>query len=409
MALDYCGEEKKRMKICLINNLYPPYNRGGAEQVIVKTVEGLKEAGHDVVLITSSPQHDECTEEQGVRIYRITPPNLFFYTNLHHHSIILRLLWHGIDMMNIRAAKEVKEIIKQEKPDIIHTHNLMGMSFLIPYIIRKLTIRHVHTVHDVQLVEPSAMILKEKEQSLRYHNPCTWVYTQIMKILMGSPNVVISPSQFLKDFYTSRGFFRKSTVEIIRNPMTFTKSLRLESGKKGTKSGITFLYLGQIEEHKGIQTLVKTFSAFKQKEIKLHIVGDGTLLESVKQWTKNQSNIIVHGRKKHEDIPALLKEIDMTIVPSLCYENSPTVIFESFAFGIPVIASDIDGIAELITQGQNGITFHAGNAEDLTEKVTWAITHKEDIEKMKSQTQASLHGLSIDAYIEKLTTHYIGG
>ena len=205
------------MKICIINNIYPPYERGGAEQVVRKTVEGLIKAGHEVVLLTSSPKGDEKESMKNLTIYRKKPFNLFFYTQAHKHFFLSRLLWHILDTFNFGVASWVKNILEQEKPQVVHTHNLMGLSFLIPRVIQKLSLRHIHTVHDVQLVEPSGLILKQKEHSWRYNGLPTRMYTALMKRLMGSPDVIISPSQFLLDFYTSRGFFphsqdRKSVV-----------------------------------------------------------------------------------------------------------------------------------------------------------------------------------------------------
>ncbi len=209
------------MKICIINNIFPPYDRGGAEQVVVRTVEGLCAAGHEVVVITSSPNGEEIECAENLKIYRIHPRNIFFYTNAQHHHFFARFLWHVIDIFNFGTAAWIKKILLKEKPDIVHTHNLMGLSFLIPGVVRRLRIRHIHTVHDVQLVEPSAMILKEKEHGIRYNGLHTKLYSAILRRLMGSPQLVISPSNFLKEFYAERGFFRKSKFEIVRNPMTF--------------------------------------------------------------------------------------------------------------------------------------------------------------------------------------------
>ncbi|PIR61049.1 MAG: hypothetical protein COU68_01500, partial [Candidatus Pacebacteria bacterium CG10_big_fil_rev_8_21_14_0_10_45_6] len=155
------------MKICIINNIYPPYERGGAEQVVVRTVEGLRDAGHEVVVISSSPKGDEFEETENLKIYRTQPGNIFFYTKAHNHNVFSRFVWHVRDMFNGSVASWVQNILRQEQPDIVHTHNLMGLSFLIPRAIRKLNLPHIHTVHDVQLVEPSAMILKLNEHSFR--------------------------------------------------------------------------------------------------------------------------------------------------------------------------------------------------------------------------------------------------
>src|SRR3990167_6126386 len=106
------------MKICLINNLYPPHARGGAEQVVYKTVQGLLEAGHEVVVITTVPEGPHVWREGRLTIYRVVPKNLFFYTAAHQHSFLTRALWHLIDMFHAGVARTVAEILRQEKPEV---------------------------------------------------------------------------------------------------------------------------------------------------------------------------------------------------------------------------------------------------------------------------------------------------
>ena len=58
------------MKVCVISNIYPPFHRGGAEQVVVKTVEGLDRAGHSVIVMTSTPEKNGIEKVGGITIYR---------------------------------------------------------------------------------------------------------------------------------------------------------------------------------------------------------------------------------------------------------------------------------------------------------------------------------------------------
>ncbi|KKU08285.1 MAG: putative glycosyltransferase [Candidatus Magasanikbacteria bacterium GW2011_GWA2_45_39] len=92
----------------------------------------------------------------------------------------------------------------------------------------------------------------------------------------------------------------------------------------------------------------------------------------------------------------------MTVVPSLCYENSPTVIFESFAFGVPVLASAIEGVSELIQDGKNGLTFTAGNAEGLAGGLKWFVEHRRQWPEMSVAAEVSLKGLDLASYLDKL-------
>ena len=395
------------MKICVINNLYPPLARGGAEQVVEKSVLALTEAGHTVVLVTlgASTQVLKYSSDATLRTYTYTPKNLFFYTDAHKHSFLSRLVWHVVDMFHVGSARFVREVLEKEQPDVVHTHNLMGLGFLIPRAIRKLGIRHVHTVHDVQLVEPSGIILKQREHAFRYRGLPTKCYVAIMRRLMGSPEVVISPSKFLLNFYREWKFFGGSEFVQLRNPMTFEFGIKNDE-LRIKDTAFRFFYVGQIEEHKGVRFLVETFLS-SDIQCELHIVGDGAQLDEIKRLSEDDKRIHIHGRVGRDKLPALFEQADMVIAPSLCYENSPTVIFESFAFGVPVLASNIEGIAELINEGENGMTFAAGDENNLNEKLTWCVSHREDVKQMGEKTGDFLEAFSVEGYVGELEGLYI--
>ena len=373
--------------------------------MVANTVKGMLDVGHEVIVITTSPEDNYVWNEGKLKIYRYKPKNLFFYTQAYKHNVVARLLWHIIDMWHFSSANYVKDILKKEKPDIVHTHNLMGMSFLIPRMIRRLGRRHLHTIHDVQLVEPSGIILKTKEKTWRYNGWLTMVYVFLMKRLIGSPDVVISPSQFLLDFYLSRGFFQKSKKIMLRNPVFVREINNVEHHY----NDLVFLYLGQIEEHKGVVFLVETFLEMRQKAefcAELHIAGDGSQFNKIKEMAKNDKKIILYGRVDRTKLPELFAKINITIVPSLCYENSPTVIFESLSFGAPVLASRVEGVEELIREGENGLTFDTGSKESLISKIHWCMENKNKLAEMSKNASQSLVGLSLDDYIGKLDGLY---
>jgi glycosyltransferase involved in cell wall biosynthesis len=208
----------------------------------------------------------------------------------------------------------------------------------------------------------------------------------------------------LLDFYTRRGFFEHSRAVLVRNPITFDIAKDRHAPADQT---FRFLYLGQIEDHKGVDLLIDAFKGLGSVgNVQLHIVGSGSAIAEIQKSASGYHNIHIYGRMDRKELPLLFKKMNMIVVPSLCYENSPTVIFESFAFGLPVLASNIEGIAELIQEGENGITFDAGNVRSLQEKMMWCLRHTDEIEQMSKKTTASLAGLSLDEYIEKLTGLY---
>ena len=394
----------RAMKVTIIHNLYPPYARGGAEQVVFKTVQGLVEAGHSVVVITLGLR-PEIEKKGEVTIYRLRQKNIFSYLDAHKHNFLARLCWHIFDICNKNSSRSVENILRQEKPDVVHTHNLMGIGFLIPRLIRSLKIPHVHTVHDVQLVEPSGIILKQKENSWRYRGFVTRVYAAIMRRLFGSPHVVISPSQFLLQFYEKWGFFQNSERVVLRNPVMLDVS---DSVKKQSEV-FRFLYLGQIESHKGVLFLAEIFCHFLKKSpvaSELHVVGSGSKLQELHELVGREERIKIHGRLEHSELSAVFETVDITVVPSLCYENSPTVIFESFSYKTPVLASNIEGIAELIKEGENGLTFFSGNEKSLSQKLQWCVDHRSEVRRMGLLGREGIELLSREKYLDTLLELY---
>ncbi len=391
------------MKVAIISNLYPPHARGGAEQVVVKTVQGLRAAGHEVVVITAAPKGDTGKRvEDGVMVYRFTPSNIFFYTDAHKYHPLVRICWHIINAFGSRSTTYVQQILQEEQPDVVHTHNLIGIGFGLSRMISQLGIRHVHTVHDVQLVEPSGIILKQLDQSARYKGLHVWLYTAVMKRLMGSPQVVISPSQFLLDFYVARGFFPRSAHTLLRNPVRIA-----EIAARTTSDVCRFLYLGQVESHKGALLAVRAAKALPRGlDWELTVAGDGAAFDELKREVAGDARIRVLGRIDRSAIGPQFAKTDVTIVPSLCYENSPTVIFESFVQQVPVIASNVEGIAELIDEEVNGKTFETGNQKALTGALMWACTHKTELPEMGRVAREGVIGLSLGNYISALESLY---
>ena len=109
------------------------------------------------------------------------------------------------------------------------------------------------------------------------------------------------------------------------------------------------------------------------------------------------------GELKKEDKKKAFSEIDVLIVPSVCYENSPLTISEAFLSKIPVITSNIGGMAELVRDGEYGFTFPVGNAEKLQEKIQSFINNPE----LKDRFSANLPEVNdIETHAEEIMNIY---
>lgn len=387
----------EHMKVCLINNLYPPERRGGAEVIVEAEARGLSELGHEVVVITLGRKRSVEMLEQ-VRVYRIRPFNLLSFFNLAKAPIWLRIPWHGLDIFGWSGRQQVKKILSVERPALVVTHNMKGVSYLIPRLLRDLGIKHIHTLHDVQLSRPSGLLIFGQEKpflvlDLQYEKLCRFYF--------GSPTVVVAPSHWIADYHRTRSFFRKSRWLVLPNPVP-----RLEPAepivRQSRPEQINLLYVGQMESSKGIFFLLDVLDQLPRANWLLRIVGTGSAAPPVAERTQGKPNYRYLGYVKRSELRQVFNQTDLTIVPSLCYENSPTVIAESFSCGVPIIAADIGGISELVSDGVNGFTFAPGDQASLRKVLMHYLDHPDVIAPLRQGAKNTRAALDLKTYLRRI-------
>ena len=244
-------------------------------------------------------------------------------------------------------------------------------------------IKQIHTLHDIQLLHPSGLMIWQKENILS----TAWakIYQAIMRFLFVSPEIVISPSQWLLDEHVQRGFFQNSKTAVLSN--CFTQEIKVDESKiKNSNSKFCFLYVGQVEAHKGVEFLVAVFLKFlgNHPQAELSIAGPGSLIDMVKKAAGGRKEIKILGRKNESEVEELMLSADCLVVPSLCYETSPTVIYEAASVRLPVLASGIGGIPELIA-AVGGVLFEPGNGDDLAKKMEEIMIFPEKTEQIRAR------------------------
>lgn len=351
--------------------------------------EGLKKSIHEIFLISTKP-----IDDLELRTYN---SGLKSYYNLGRLPKFIRPLWHFINIFNIQSYFKIKKILKKEKPDLVMTHNLMGVGFLTSLAIRKLKIKHIHTLHDIQLIHPSGLMFVDQENKI--NNIFAKFYQAINKKLFSKIDIVISPSEWLMNLHKKGGFFEKAKKEIIINPIASKKTSEVfrDLGGLMRNKQFTFLYVGQLEKHKGIEVLIQAFTDLNREDFILKIVGESNPKLQVTSY--NTNNIQFLGKKSSVEVKKIMQQADCLVVPSLCYENYPTVILEAGQAGLPAIGSNIGGILELLPPE---FLFKAGDAVSLKNKMQWAIEHKDELRKILENSKSKLKENSVEKYIEKI-------
>lgn len=149
------------------------------------------------------------------------------------------------------------------------------------------------------------------------------------------------------------------------------------------------LYVGRLSEEKGPQLLPPAWRTM-QVQVPMRIVGDGPLTDGLSHdvTASSLSQIELLGQCTPDETRSLMRDARFLVSPSICYENFPIAIAEAFASGLPVIASRIGSLEEIVRDGVTGLHFNPGDARDLAAKVEWAWSHPEELARMGQAARA---------------------
>ena len=322
----------RTMKILVISNLYGAEAKGGAEKFATFEVAQLRAAGHEVQVLYA--QRGETNTSNGEIGYQTH--NIFFYGDIASKSFTARALFHVIDLFSVRSAWFVYRLITQQKYDKVITHNLKGLGMLIPRAIAVTKIPHEHVVHDVQLVYGSGLLWFGEEKKIQDLVPK--LFRAMMRFVWGSPTHIRFLSHYAAQLHNTYGFFPDSKKEVVVPKQTYAPRPIHPKGK------VNFLFVGQIEKHKGIELLCAVMKKFPNHT--LTIVGEGSLFATLSH--EAASNIAWMGKKTSEEVGEIMQQHDVLVVPSIVHENAPRVIAEAHAVGMVVCASQVGGVPELL-------------------------------------------------------------
>jgi len=369
------------MKIALFHNLYGKFSHGGAETVVHLMAEKLRAEGQKVFLITTRPRRQaegsrRQTEKTRFQDESAAGEFKIYYLESYFHSLssfpfFVRAFWQIGNIFSFRKYWQIKKILATEKPNLAVTHNLMGLGYLTPLAIRQQKIRHEHFLHDIQLLHPSGLMLWGKEEYIA--SLAARAYQALTRAFFSSPAKIISPSNWLLKMHKERGFFKNSetAVEPFDWP-TGTAAPDISSPVAKTKKtggARNFLFIGQIEKQKGVFLLIRAFQKIANPDLRLTfaIRNGGKELTAAKETAASDSRIRFLGPLSYAETEDIKMTSDCLIVPSLCYENSPTTIYGAHASGRPVIAARLGGIPEIV--GENDKLFEPGSEDDLKKKI----------------------------------------
>lgn len=181
----------------------------------------------------------------------------------------------------------------------------------------------------------------------------------------------IALTAFAKAKFVEAGF-PESRIAVKPN---FVADRRSRAADAAARRGA--LFVGRLSPEKGIDTLLTAWSSL---DIPLRIVGDGPLRNTI--GVSSAPEIVCVGRQPPEAVAREMARAKLLVMPSVWYETFGMTVVEAFCQGLPVVASRLGAMAEIVEDGVTGLHFTPGDAQDLAAKVRWAVDHPEEMRHM---------------------------
>lgn len=359
--------------------------KGGSDRYSLALESLLRRKGHRVIPFAASSPEDDAGEEAarfppGVDADNPSPADVARF------------------VFNPEARSSVADLLEKHRPDIAHLHAYSGqLSASILKPIRQRGVPIVQTLHDYKLGCPVRIFVSRGDLCEACEGEHFWralprrcnrgalartalnvVEAYVSRWLgdASAPHHFVAPSRFLRNKMRDHDIVAPDRITTVPN-FVYPGDFRPARG-----AGEHLVYVGRLREMKGVRTLVHASASLP--EVPLLIVGTGPDREALERGVDQEglSHVRFVGFKDGEELHDLIRRSIAVVVPSELYENCPMVVLEAMALGRPVIGSEIGGIPELVTHGEDGLLFDAGDTEGLRARLEWAVAHRTEAQRM---------------------------
>jgi glycosyltransferase involved in cell wall biosynthesis len=381
------------MKILVLSDDFPPFSFGGAGMIAFRATKEFVKQGHQVYVVTSTDDKTKVgvSQTEGMIVHRI-------YSKYHER-------WRSyVSIFNPGALIQLKKIIFNTKPDVVHAHNIHAhLSYASLLLARKYVPKVFMTAHDMMAVYPgpfaefidlndlscpktfdyrvtSLMMLKKFR--LRY-NP---LRNLIIKKWLNKINGVVAVSDSLKEGLLQNGVGVKLVIHngidisewSVSNgeAAAFKKSMGLEGFS-------VVLFGGRLSGVKGGNIILEVMNLVSKQisSVKLFVVGKKDFyakrMEEKAESLGLKDKIIFAGWLSEDGMKKSYAISEIVVVPSVHLDPFPTVNLESFAVGKPVVATCFGGSPEIIKDGENGFVVNPLNITAFADAICEILSNKE--------------------------------
>jgi len=351
------------LKALLINDFFGDV--GGAESYFHTLCRGLHEAGVEVVaLAADKPPEGLPWKAQSAHTYAFDPKQG------------ISRLW------NAAASLKTRRMLKREKPDVVHAHNVFSaLSMSVPYACVGRA-RTLMTLHDYRFNCPQSKLDEHKRPCphekgfgfmctlrgcalphlLAYQTVRNW----ISKFVLPQLDVLVAPSSFMK---------KMADAHVGGNTVHIPHGIDVNKLKPAPMpSEKTILFLGRLVPDKGLEFLLRAMPEITKEvaDARLAVAGDGPLKRKLMRMSSslNLKNVEFLGKVPNKKVAELYANAKVVCMPSIWPDNAPMVAYEAMAAGRPLVASRVGGLPDLVVPAETGYLVPPRDVESLASKIS---------------------------------------
>ncbi len=358
------------MKILYVLHQFFPNHHTGTERLTLQLAKQIQRMGNFVSVLTYEPNNLNISgfkkfgENLTKKEYMIETIPVIAFKKKGNDS-----RWDYV--FDPQIEKILVELIQEF--DIVHFMHPQRFSSVLK-ICKKLNIPTILTLTDNWLLCPIGLLTIDRQlcegpdEGRKCMKDCKFdkhILTRYQEAKDFFENVdrIFTGNEFVRATLNQNGWTRNVQL----NPFSIDYSYVM---RKEQKKDLVFGFIGSLMWHKGVHVLIEAFKKVTNKNVKLKIYGRGaegnTYQNEIFEMIKSDPRIEYCGTFEYSQLSDIMNELSAIIIPSTYKEIFPLVMITALAYKIPVVASRIGGIPEIIEDKINGYLFELGNVDELT-------------------------------------------
>jgi glycosyltransferase involved in cell wall biosynthesis len=366
------------MKVLLVHNFYGSTSPSGENAVVVAERDLLRAAGHEV-------------------------SEFFVYSDWIREGGVGRLLWTGmLAPWNPFARSRLRRRIREDAPDVVHIHNVFPL--LSPAVFSAADARGpavVSTLHNYRTLCAAGLLLRRgkpcdecvgRKSALPAIRHGCYKDSRVMTLPVAAGislhrrlltydkhvDAHIALTEFQKQQLV-RGGLPAHKIHVKPN-WCAADAQPLPWNQREPK----VVFVGRVSAEKGVDNLLEAWRRWGAEAPKLEVIGDGPDLERLRTSANGElsGKVTFTGRMSQQEAHASLSRARLMVLPSVWPEGLPLVLREAFAFGVPVAASRLGALEELVEKPGGGRCFNAGDPQHLLQTVAQLWSDQTALERM---------------------------